>query len=157
MTPPLLQTDVFISYSSADEAIARFVYEHLAAEKVRAFLASTTLQTGQKWTPEVFAHMKAAKWVIFLASRSACSSPFVQQELGAAIAGNKTLIPIVWDMPARELPGWVAQYHALNLAGRTFSDLKDEVVGIAGRVKQSQREGLLLFGLILGGIAVFAK
>ena len=73
--------DIFISYSSSDERIAKFVHAHLVAEGVSAFLASVSLRPGDKWTPKIFSNLNAASWVIFLASKKACSSPYVLQEL----------------------------------------------------------------------------
>ena len=142
-------TDVFISYTSADERVARFVHDHMASEGIQVFLASASLKPGDKWTPEIFRSLNAAKWVVFLASRAACSSPYVLQELGAAMASEKKLVPIIWDITPTELPGWVSQYQVLNLSGRTFDDLRDEVIGIARRIKQDKTSGLLAVGLLI--------
>ena len=152
-----IMIDVFISYTSADERIARFVHDHMAAEGVSVFLASVSLKPGDKWTPEVFKNLNSAKWVVFLASRAACSSPYVLQELGAAMASQKKLVPVIWDIAPTELPGWVSQYQVLNLSGKTFDHLRDEVVEISRRIKQDKTSGLLAFGLLVAGIAAFAK
>ncbi len=40
----------------------------------------------------------------------------VQQELVAAFAMQKKLVPIVWDMPPAEPSGWVGRHQAVNLA-----------------------------------------
>jgi hypothetical protein len=149
--------DVFISYNSSDERLARFVHQHLVAEGVSAFLASVSLKPGDKWTPEVFTNLNAAKWVIFLASRKACASPYVLQELGAALAAQKKLVPVIWDIQPNELPGWVNQHQALNLAGRTLEDLRTEIAKVARRIKQDRTSGLLAVGLLIAGLAAFSK
>jgi hypothetical protein len=149
--------DVFISYTSPDERIARFVHQHLEAERVTSFLACVSLQPGAEWTPEVFRQLNAARWVLVLASRAANNSAFVQQEVGLALAANKTVVPIVWDMAPTELPGWLAQRQALDLANRTYEDLRVEVVQIAQRIKQEQLQGLLAIGLLLAGVAAFSR
>jgi len=149
--------DVFISFSAADQQIAGFVHDHLEAQGISVFSAAVSINPGQQWTPQVFENLTSAKWVVFLASRAACASPYVQQEVGAAIVGKKTLIPIVWDMDVNQLPGWVAHYQVLNLNGKTFEDLKNEIIAIARRLKQDQMQGLVLFGLIFAGIAAFSK
>lgn len=41
-------TDVFISYSTADERIARFVHDHMSAEDLSVFLASVSLKPGDR-------------------------------------------------------------------------------------------------------------
>ena len=35
----------------------------------------------------------------------------------AALAKQKKLVPIVWDMPVSELPGWTNHIQAIDLAG----------------------------------------
>ncbi|MBK8760080.1 MAG: toll/interleukin-1 receptor domain-containing protein [Sulfuritalea sp.] len=149
--------DVFISYSSKDERLARFVHDHLGAENVSVFLASTSIELGQRWSPEILRNLNIAKWVIFLASRHACASPYVQQELGAAIAANKTLIPVIWDITPSELPGWVSQYQALNIANKSITEVQSEVSGIAKRIRAKKADGLALFGLIIAGLVIANK
>ena len=105
-------TDVFISYSSHDEHLARFMHKHLTDEGISVFLASISLAPSHSWSPEILKALNSATWVLFLASRSACNSPYVQQEVGAAVASKKQLIPVVWDLPPAELPGWASQYQA---------------------------------------------
>lgn len=149
--------DIFISYSSADELLARFVFDHLKTERIEAYMASASLQPGQRWTEAVFAELRQAKWVVFLASRAACQSAYVQQELGAALIQEKNVLPIVWDMPPSEVPGWVKQHHVLNLAGRTDDDLKSEVSALAERVRQDKRNGLFVVGAIALGLMALSK
>lgn len=106
--------DVFISYSSSDEGFARFLHRHLTGEGLTVFLASVSLAPGQRWPQEILNALGSSTWVLFLASRAACASPWVQQELGAAVVTQKKLVPIVWDMPPSQLPGL-----------RTGSDLRN--------------------------------
>lgn len=148
--------DVFISYSTADERLARFVHDHLATSGVSVFLASISIQPGQQWTEHVHNALRGASWVIFLASRPACSSPFVQQELGGAILMQKKLVPIVWDMTPSELPGWAPRHQAIDLAGATVDVLQARLSAIAERIKADKRTGLLLLGLIVAGLIVSA-
>src|SRR5438105_14721842 len=109
--------DVFISHSSADIQLAAFVKQHLELQGISVFLAPLSMQPGQHWPSEIMQALNSATWVIFLASRAACASHWVQQELGAAMAGRKKLVPIVWDIEPSQLPGWTAQVQALNLRG----------------------------------------
>ena len=150
-------SEVFISYTHADEEIARFIHNHLKAEGVSAFLAAATLRPGEKWTEAVFRELKQAKWVLLLASRKACESPYVQQEVGAAIGGDKRLVPIIWDIEPNQLPGWVSQHHVLNMRDRSMLDLQAEVGTIAAEIKQSRGSGLLIAGLLFAAIAASSK
>lgn len=150
-------TDIFISYSTADERIAQFLRQHLCSEGMQVFLASASLQPGQKWTQEILDALRSSSWVLFLASRTACASPWVQQELGAALITQKQLVPIVWDMPPSELPGWVQHYQALNLAGASLEQVKAQMTMIANRIKSDKAQGLLVAGLLVAALFAFAK
>ena len=149
--------DVFISYSSTDEQLARFVHNHLQTEKITSFMAAASIIPGDRWTKEVFNNLRLSKWVVFLASRTACNSAYVQQELGAAMIENKNLIPIVWDMAPNEVPGWVSQHQVLNLSGRSFNDLQAEVTQIAQRVRQDRTNGLVAVGALVLGLMALSK
>jgi hypothetical protein len=149
--------DVFISYSSSDEQLASFMHKHLTDEGVSVFLASLSMAPGQQWSPEVLNALNAAPWVLFLASRAACASAYVQQEVGVAVAGKKQLIPVVWDLPPSQLPGWTSQYQALNLAGKTTAQVQADITAIAGQVKAKNTTGLLIAGLLLAGLVAFGQ
>src|SRR5260370_40059547 len=98
--------DCFISYSSQDQELANFVHSELSRPGVNAFMASASLQPGQHWSAEILNNLRGSNWVILLASRAACSSAFVNQEIGGALLDSKRLIPIIWDIDPNELPGW---------------------------------------------------
>lgn len=149
--------DVFISFSSADEKLARFLHEHLVKEGVDAFLANVSVKPGEKWSPTILNALKASSWVLFLASRAACASPWVQQELGGALLMNKKVVPVVWDMAPKELPGWIQQFQALNLAGATLEEGRAHMTEIAKRIKSDKAQGLLAVGLIVAALFAFGS
>ena len=148
-------SDVFISYTSVDAHLAGFMHRHLENEGLSVFLAPVSIQPAEQWSPAVLRALNESAWVLFLASRAACASPYVQQEIGAAVAGKKELIPVVWDMPASDLPGWAKQYQALDLAGRTRPGVQAEMSTIASRIKAKKTTGLLIAGLLVAGLLAF--
>ena len=150
-------TDVFISHSSPDLQFAQFLQRHLYSESVSAFLAPVSLSPGEHWPQEILNALSSSDWVLFLASRAACASPWVQQELGAALVTKKKLVPIVWDMPPSELPGWVGHYQALNLAGASSAEIQAQITAIAGRIKSDKAKGLLIAGLLIAGLFAFGS
>ena len=149
--------DIFISYSTKNEKFAKFLHRHLTSEGLDVFLASVSLRPGQHWPQKILSALKGSGCVLFLASRSACASPWVQQELGAALATQKKLVPIVWDMPPSELPGWVRHFHALNLAGNSVAQVKVQMSDIATTIKVSKARGQLIGALALAGLFVLAS
>ncbi len=144
--------DVFISHSSADRQFAEFLHRHLTGEDLSVFLAPLSVSPGQRWSDEILKSLEASIWVLFLASRAACASPWVQQELGAALAKQKKLVPIVWDMPVSELPGWTSQIQAIDLAGASAEQIKAQITAIAERIKADKAKGLLIGGLLIAGL-----
>jgi TIR domain len=153
----MVMTDVFVSYSTADLRLAEFLQRHLQSEGLSVFLASTSLMPGQKWPQEILNALNNARWVLFLASRAACQSPWVQQELGVALARNKKLVPIVWDMAPRDLPGWVAHFQPVDLRGANADAARAAFSAIAEQVKADKRQGAIIAGLLLAGLFIAAK
>ena len=149
--------DIFISFSSADEKLARFVHAHLKKEEIDAFLANVSVAPGERWSPTILNALKSSSWVLFLASRAACASSWVQQELGGALLLNKKVVPVIWDMPPKELPGWIQQFQALNLAGATREDVEAHMTEIAKRIKTSKAQGLVVIGLVLAALLAYGS
>ena len=144
--------DVFISYSVKDENLAHFVRQHLLAHGLNVFLASVSLNSGERWTPQIIEALRASEWVFLLASRNALASANVQHEVGGAIFGKKKLVPIMWDVAPAELPRWVADYQGLVLKGATLDDINRQVGALAAHVKASKTKGQLVAGAVFAGL-----
>lgn len=149
--------DVFISHAANDLPLAEFLYRHLKEEGLSVYLASVSMPPGERWMPHIMNNLRSSKWVICLASRAACDSPWVLQEMGAAVSGNKKLVPIIWDQPAESLPGWMKQYQAVNLAGNGQEEAMAAIGRIAVAIKAEKQKGQLILGLIVAGLVVFGK
>lgn len=144
--------DCFISYSTQDQRLAQFICNELTQHGLTVFVARASLVPGQQWSDVIRANLKSSDWVLFLASRAACQSPWVQQELGMALGASKRLIPIIWDLDPSALPGWVREKQALNLNGASVEQLKDRMAKIAESVKQEKAKGWLILGAIVFGL-----
>lgn len=149
--------DCFISYSSQDQELANFVHLELSRLGVTPFMASASLQPGQRWSSEILNNLRTSNWVILLASRTACSSAFVNQEIGGALLSSKRLIPIIWDITPSELPGWARDIQAIDLRGSMLG-LPNQVNAIAHRINQEKTRDLLIaVGAVLLGILIISK
>jgi hypothetical protein len=144
--------DIFICYSNSEGGIARFLRRHLTHEGMQVLLASVSLQSGERWSDETSDELETSSWALFLASREACTLPWVQQELSEALATQKNLVPIVWDMPPSELPTWMQRHQALNLNGAPVENVKAQITAIANQVKSDKTQGLIAAGLMLAGL-----
>lgn len=150
-------TDVFISHAASDSPLAEFLRRHLTQEGLSVYLASVSMPPGERWMPHIMDNLRGSTWVLCLASRAACASPWVMQEMGAAIAGNKKLVPIIWDQSPDLLPGWMKQYQAVNLAGRGQEEAMAAIGRIAEAIKAEKQKGMLILGLIFAGLVAFGK
>ncbi len=141
---------IFISYCKADEQIAQRLYDELKRRDLDVFFAERSLKSGDKWSKEIRTALDEADCVLLLASKRSNQSAYVQQEVGAAVHDGKDLIPIVWDMEPGELSGWVSEYQALNLFGKTDKEVSVEFERLAKRFQWKEiRKGLLLAGLLV--------
>ena len=120
-------TEVFISYSIAEKKLAELIYDK--AEKIgfEVFMASVSQKPGDLCTDTILDNLNEADIVIFLASKKACKSSYVQQEIGAAINDDKWLIPILIDITPEELPGWSKDYYAIDYRTAGLEDLETEL------------------------------
>src|SRR5438046_451864 len=100
--------DCFISYSTQDDAFAKAVHRDLSAQGLEVFMAGVSIQPGERWSTKIREALASSDWIIFLANEAACASPWVQQELGQARVGTKTLVPVIWSMSPTSLPGWTS-------------------------------------------------
>jgi hypothetical protein len=148
--------DVFISHAAIDLPLAEFLHRHLATEGVSVYLASLDTKPGERWMPAIMNNLQASQWVICLASRAACESPWVMQEMGAAIRTKKKLVPVVWDQSPSELPAWMRQYQAVEL-GRDHQTARAAIARIAESVKAGKQRGMLILAMLAAGVAIFGR
>ena len=149
--------DIFISHATEDAPFAEFLARHLQQEGLSVYLASASIPVGDKWMPHIVENLRHSKWVLCLASRAACASPWVMQEMGVAIGANKKLVPIIWNIQRNMLPGWMQQFEPVNLAGASQQDVQAALTHIAASIKEEKRNGAVIGVLLLAGLALFAK
>src|ERR1043165_3951303 len=109
------ESEIFISHSTKNHETAKNIHDQLQAKGVSAFLAPISLAPGAKWSREILALLRSCKKVIFIASKDACDSKYVNQEIGGAILMEKPLVPILCGVSPEELPGWSKDFQAVEL------------------------------------------
>src|ERR1041385_7114325 len=139
-------SDVFISHSSKDKDVARKIQEQLQAKGTTAFVASTSIAPGEKWSPEIKAKLTEAEWVLFLATPDSCASAAVNQELGGSWLTGKPIIPLLYGIRAEQLPAWTREYQAVDLA-----DEPERVDGLFTRITDFLHRKKL-FQWVIGGL-----
>ncbi len=155
--------DVFISYTGADAQLARHVHEYLKKLGLDVFMAEVSLQPGQQWSQVIWSSLRASDWVLVLASKRACASPYVQQEFGIAVGSGiggsgKTIVPVVWDMDPSNLPGWMSRFQAIDLRANLLGGISESLDRIAQRIHaKKQQSALVLAGLVAGLVILAAR
>jgi TIR domain len=88
-----LEVKVFISHSRKDEAVAHLLAHILRANQIDC-LIDRELQAGQKFDSKLQHLIKEANLILVLLTKDASRSPWVNQEIGFAIAHGKTVWPL---------------------------------------------------------------
>ncbi len=148
--------DVFLSYSLKDKKLGEFVHKHLDGEGLAVFRAPVSLRPGERWDKVILENLKNATWILFLASKEACKSAIVQQELGVALGTGKKIVPVVWDMNPSQLPGFLKTVQALDLRHMGPDEIRQQISEIAKRIRGSKRTGWLIAAVLIAGVLYVA-
>lgn len=106
---------IFISYSTKDIEKVKPVVDYLSQiQGVRFFFADATILPGDVISDNIIQHIITADIFLAFYSNSSIQSNYVQQEIGAARAHNKIIVPIVLD--ETRPTGMLAGVNYLNLA-----------------------------------------
>lgn len=108
--------DVFISYSSQDSELARWIFDQLRARDISTFLAELSLDGGANWKSEIMKNLSESDFVLFLATPHSCRSDAVKHEIGGALVLNKAFVPIMANVQVQDLPAWIQDKQAIDIA-----------------------------------------
>ncbi len=140
--------DCFISHATADKDFVEPFVKMLERNGLEVFMAPFSIEAGTDWSDAVRNALSDSKCILFFASERACASAYVMQEVGGALFGDKRVIPIVWDMPPENLPGFANKMQALDLRADTADTLSQKAVELS----RSMRGGPSLMVALIGGI-----
>ena len=147
---------VFISYSAQDSTIARQLYMALKMAGADPFLAEFDLHPGAVWKTEILNALRVAPWVFFLATPNSCPSQAVAHEIGASLVLNKKLIPLMWKVQPKDLPPWVDDRQAINLADG--AQVVQLIENIGKTIKSDEFvKGVIVAGLICLGLWAISR
>jgi len=108
--------DVFISYSSSDEAAARAVSKFLRASGVRCWLALDDIVAGRKWSEAIITALGEARVMVVLISAASSKSEQVEREVERAAHRHLPIIPFrIEDVPlSKSLEYFISSPHWLD-------------------------------------------
>ena len=106
---------VFLSYSDRDRDWAREFASELRERGVSAWFDASELGPGEPWKERIADALRESRVLVLIVSPGALRSRWMLFELGAAVADNKQIIPVlVGDISLDDVPPLVFRYQALR-------------------------------------------
>lgn len=103
---------VFVSYSSADAALANSIYVYLNGHAIHAVKAPDDIRPGEDWAGSITGMIEAASHMVLIWTSHSMASKEVAKELTLAMQSNTVIIPFqVQDLA----PEGAWRYHLANL------------------------------------------
>ena len=129
--------DVFLSFASLNESLARPLYERLTGSGLRVFWSDETLKkrVGQSWFRVIEESLESSKHMVLLWSEAAQQSKFVQMEYETFRSetiqeDERLLIPLhINGYGPEHMPLFMRHLQCYSLEG----DLKELISNLGGR------------------------
>jgi hypothetical protein len=86
--------DIFICFSSKDDAAARDVVRRLEARELKCWISSRDVGPGQNYQEAIVQALQTAKIIVFLLSEFSNSSGEIRKELALASSFGAAVIPL---------------------------------------------------------------
>ena len=125
--------DVFISYSTANKAVADAVVADFEQHNIRCFYAPRNIPPGVEWASAITAALNAASVCILIFTAESNASKQVKNEVAMAFNAEKTIIPfkLTNEALSDEMQYYLARVHWLDattgLRSRKILELRETV------------------------------
>lgn len=95
-----MASDVFVSHSIKDKAVAEAIVARLEADSVRCWIAPRDVVPGADWGESIIDAIESSRIMILIFSRNADASPQIKREVERAVNKGVYIIPFrVHDIP----------------------------------------------------------
>jgi hypothetical protein len=134
-----MPTEVFLSHSSIDRAMAGQIANKLRAHGVPTFFTPSDLVGAQQWQNEMLAALRRCDWFLVLLSKSAIESMWVRRETAFALSDKRyenRIVPLDFQRCDLGSLEWLRLFQMINFHGDFNDALRDllRVWGIGLRV-----------------------
>ena len=133
---------VFLSHSSKNRNLVVDIRDELKKAGVGVYLAEEHLQPGKNLPQKILNKIKSADCMVVLLTDTGVRSQFVNQEIGAAKALNKPIIPMVETKVKRKVGGLLAGLELIIFDKAKPEQAISEVSSYISRLKLSLRARL---------------
>jgi type II secretory pathway pseudopilin PulG len=108
--------DVFISYSSADKAVANAVCAELENHGIRCWVAPRDIRPGEEWGESIVDAINNCRVMVLVFSSSANESPQIRREVERAVNKGVIIVPLRIEevLPTRSLEYFIGAVHWLD-------------------------------------------
>ena len=123
--------DVFISYSSIDEDIAREVLEHLEEIGLKCWIAFRDISPGSNWASQIPTAIKESSNLLVIFSDSSNKSSEVEREIRIADKNNTNIVPFrIEDVPLSDsMEYYLSNIHWID----AFKESKEKQIKILAK------------------------
>jgi hypothetical protein len=148
---------VFVSYSTRDLQTATTLKVHIEHVGATAYIAEYSLAPGSPLSPEILKAVTNCDLFLLLWSSNAQASEWVPQEIGAAKASGRSIMPIVLH-PGLSLPGFINDLKYLPL----YKDTQAAVDWLRRHIfkkveKKKQGDALIALGVSAAIIFILSR
>ena|SRR6266568_5699825 len=113
--PEQKEYDVFLSYSTKDSAWASEFADALSQAGLHGWFDVAALPPGERRQEKIQAALRASKTLVLILSPQSVESPWTFFQLGAALADQKRIIPVVTgDVELTKMPMLLRQFQFLK-------------------------------------------
>jgi len=128
---------VFISHSTKDRNLVFSIRNQLKRAGVNVYLAEEHPQPGMNLPQKIINNIKSADCMVVVLTDTAARSQFVNQEVGAARAVNKPIIPMVEKKEKGKVGGLLAGLELIIFDKANPKEAIREVASYVSRLKLS--------------------
>ena len=155
--------DVFISYASENESVAREIVEGLENKGLICWIASSHITPSHTYTSEIMENLKASKMVLLIFSRFSNHSKMVEREIERAVSLHIPLLPVMTDKTTPSsgmefLISSIQWFYAFNQKPKNYIDeLGENIYSIINQEKISQtppKKAIKLYPFIFSTLAL---
>ncbi|MEQ1839424.1 MAG: TIR domain-containing protein, partial [Verrucomicrobiales bacterium] len=130
LTPPVVKvqegTDVFISYSRADQDSVKWLNERFLESGRTPWIDWSGIKPGEEWWPSILRGIDAANTFLFVLSPDSVISQVCPREIDQAVASGKRIVPVVFrDVKGLDVHPALARLNYIFL--RTEEERRDNI------------------------------
>jgi hypothetical protein len=104
---------VFVSYKTEDEALARELCKMLDKRGVASFLAASSIEPAADWVGEILQQLRASRLLLLIATPQAIKSDWCKFEVGAALGLEIPIVCALFQVVVNELPELLRRYQTV--------------------------------------------